>query len=170
MESWAKFVWACKKVDEADTRLDKVKAQCRSSLSRAKARAERRDGWFSWRIREFAKRLKEAGKFDTDCSVRVPEAGVRVELYERKPGIRVVDDDACVAAMIEHHGVFKCIELGLLEERYAVKKDTAIPHLTSLVKTTGLVLAGTTYDEEATIEAKIVSMRRGEEDSEEKGA
>jgi hypothetical protein len=166
IKSWPRFCWASKKLHEAEVGYDRVKNAFRVSKNRVKSKLERRDDWFRKRLIDFMLALRDQGKLDTDCSKRVPEAGIqRVELYQHEPGVRITDTSLCLEAVLKRYGPFEAEHLGLVKTKYELQEGATRAHLKKEVENgTGEVLDGTVYNDQPEWDIKIVGAKEDEEE------
>lgn len=116
-----KLVWSLRRWREANDEAERMEAILKAEVRRAKAKLDRREEWFLYKIGGYARTLKR----DTPKSVRVPEAGVRVEFRDKPGGWRVVDSAAFMAYATNRLGPIASMSKGVVEQRIVLNEAAA---------------------------------------------
>ncbi len=126
-----KALWAAKKIAEARTALEDLKEIMKREVERAKNRFEHRESFFKEKLRAWAALQKhEGGKDSTYHIVRLPEAGVRLEVRPKDwEGVEILDEQLLLASLLEQVGSLVAYELGLVESRPKLMIEKVREHL-----------------------------------------
>jgi hypothetical protein len=109
-----KAAWAARKIAEARTALEEAKEIMKAEVKRAEREYEGRVEFFEPKLLAWAElEPKDRG---TKGSVRLPAAGVRLEVREGEfGGTRILDERLLCDELIEQIGIAEASDLGLVE-------------------------------------------------------
>jgi len=109
-----KAAWAAKKIAEARTALEDVKAVMKAEVKRAERDFEGRTEFFESKLLAWAQtEPKDRG---TKGSIRLATAGVRLEVRDAVVGgVRIIDERALCDELIEKIGIAELSDLGVVE-------------------------------------------------------
>ena len=131
IEDRATAAWAARKLAEAKWRSEDMKELLRSESHRLSAAYERREEFFSDKLRAWVKAQPvESGTVAAKrgdavpSSVRLPEVGVRLELRDAvEGGVRVLDEDQLVEELHAELGTMGAAIEGLVRSTYHLDLD-----------------------------------------------
>lgn len=128
--------WAARKVIDAKNHLEDAKEAFRAQVRRLERTYEGRKEFFEEKLKSWA--LTQPIEPGTKGTVRLPEAGVRLELRDDQTGgVRIVDEKALVEEILAKEGHFAAVEKGLLKQTYALQEGRAKEYIAALGKWDG---------------------------------
>jgi hypothetical protein len=114
IDNKGKAAWAAKKIAEARTEEERVKAVQKAEVARAEKTYIGRKDFFEDKILEWAK--KQTPDKGTKGSIRCPEALVRLQVQDTEVGgPEIIDDKLFCEELIEKIGISAAVDLGFVK-------------------------------------------------------